>query len=54
METGAARIRDGLVALDDQREIAFEKLVGDVGEARPQRVAVRAVACPPSAPMAQI
>ena len=41
---GAAAVGNALVALDDHGEIAFEKLVRDVGEAGPEGVAVRTVA----------
>ena len=39
-----AAIGRGGVTFNPQREVAFEELVGDIGEARPQRVPVRPVA----------
>ena len=44
VQAGAAGIRQGFVTLDAQREIAFEEFVGHVGETRPQRMAIRAIA----------
>ena len=41
---GAAGVRDGLVDVDTQREIALEELVRHIGERRPERMSVRAVA----------
>ena len=40
---GAAGVDDGFVLLDAQGEVALDKLVGHIGEPRPQGVAVRAV-----------
>ena len=48
MHTRAAAVCRAFVAFDAQREIAFEKFVGHVGKARPQRMAIGAVAHRPA------
>ena len=44
MQPGASRIGNGFVGFNAQREIRLHEFVGDVGEAGPQRVPIRAVA----------
>ena len=44
MQARATAVGNGLVAFDDQREVALEELVGHVGEAGEQRVAIGAIA----------
>ena len=53
VEARAAAVGHGVVALDDEREVAFEELVGHVGEAGPQRVAVGPVAHRPAGDAAE-
>jgi len=43
MQAGATGVRQGLVAFDAQRKVGLDELVGHVGEARPQRVAIGAI-----------
>ena len=44
VQAGATGVGNGRVLLDAQREVGLDELVRDVGKARPQAVAVGAVA----------